>query len=153
MRVVVPSRFITAQGPRARTGVDPRHYAAFTVALVKRYEELFPGVADTTETNYWTGLRPSTPSNVPKTVAWRRSHSPAARTGGAPVASATLPRRPPAAAKRTSAPVLPGGTTTARYVVGNPAEQVVSYTVPASTLVKPRDNGLSEFEAEIPDGG
>jgi len=34
-------------------------------ALVKRYEELFPGVADTSERNYWTGLRPSTPSNIP----------------------------------------------------------------------------------------
>ncbi len=34
-------------------------------ALVRRYEELFPGVADTTERNYWTGLRPSTPSNIP----------------------------------------------------------------------------------------
>ncbi len=34
-------------------------------ALVKRYEELFPGVADLSERNYWTGLRPSTPNNVP----------------------------------------------------------------------------------------
>ena len=34
-------------------------------ALVKRYEELFPGVADHTEPNFWTGLRPSTPSNIP----------------------------------------------------------------------------------------
>ncbi len=34
-------------------------------ALVRRYEQLFPGVADTTERNYWTGLRPSTPSNIP----------------------------------------------------------------------------------------
>jgi D-amino-acid dehydrogenase len=34
-------------------------------ALVKRYEELFPGVADPSEPNYWTGLRPSTPSNIP----------------------------------------------------------------------------------------
>ncbi|MBT9596464.1 MAG: D-amino acid dehydrogenase [Vitreoscilla sp.] len=34
-------------------------------ALVQRYEELFPGVADTTEPNYWTGLRPSTPTNIP----------------------------------------------------------------------------------------
>ncbi|MGA0611395.1 D-amino acid dehydrogenase [Caldimonas sp. KR1-144] len=34
-------------------------------ALVQRYEELFPGVADTTETNFWTGLRPSTPTNIP----------------------------------------------------------------------------------------
>lgn len=34
-------------------------------ALVKRYEELFPGVADTEHPNYWTGLRPSTPTNIP----------------------------------------------------------------------------------------
>ncbi|HEU4460541.1 MAG TPA: D-amino acid dehydrogenase [Methylibium sp.] len=34
-------------------------------ALVKRYEQIFPGVADTTEPNFWAGLRPSTPSNVP----------------------------------------------------------------------------------------
>jgi D-amino-acid dehydrogenase len=34
-------------------------------ALVRRYEELFPGVADLGERNYWTGLRPSTPTNIP----------------------------------------------------------------------------------------
>ena len=34
-------------------------------ALVQRYEELFPGVADTSDPNFWTGLRPSTPTNVP----------------------------------------------------------------------------------------
>jgi len=34
-------------------------------SLVKRYEELFPGVADTSEPNYWAGLRPSTPNNLP----------------------------------------------------------------------------------------
>jgi len=34
-------------------------------SLVRRYEELFPGVADTTAPNFWTGLRPSTPTNVP----------------------------------------------------------------------------------------
>jgi D-amino-acid dehydrogenase len=34
-------------------------------ALIQRYEELFPGVADTSEPNYWAGLRPSTPSNIP----------------------------------------------------------------------------------------
>ena len=34
-------------------------------ALVDRYEQLFPGVADTTEPNFWTGLRPSTPTNIP----------------------------------------------------------------------------------------
>jgi len=34
-------------------------------SLVRRYEELFPGVADTSEPNYWAGLRPSTPNNLP----------------------------------------------------------------------------------------
>jgi D-amino-acid dehydrogenase len=34
-------------------------------ALVRRYEELFPGVADTAEPNFWAGLRPSTPNNLP----------------------------------------------------------------------------------------
>ncbi|MET0211003.1 MAG: FAD-dependent oxidoreductase, partial [Burkholderiaceae bacterium] len=34
-------------------------------SLVRRYEELFPGVADLSEPHFWTGLRPSTPTNVP----------------------------------------------------------------------------------------
>src|SRR5581483_9562778 len=34
-------------------------------ALVRRLLELFPGVADPAEAQYWTGLRPATPSNVP----------------------------------------------------------------------------------------
>lgn len=34
-------------------------------ALVQRYEQLFPGVADTREPNFWAGLRPSTPTNIP----------------------------------------------------------------------------------------
>jgi D-amino-acid dehydrogenase len=34
-------------------------------ALVSRYEELFPGVAELSEPNFWTGLRPSTPTNIP----------------------------------------------------------------------------------------
>ena len=34
-------------------------------ALVQRYEQLFPGVADTRQPNYWTGLRPSTPTKIP----------------------------------------------------------------------------------------
>ena len=34
-------------------------------ALVRRFEELFPGVADTSQPNFWTGLRPSTPNNLP----------------------------------------------------------------------------------------
>lgn len=35
------------------------------LALVERYEELFPGAADLSEPQYWAGLRPSTPDNIP----------------------------------------------------------------------------------------
>jgi D-amino-acid dehydrogenase len=53
----------------AGTGYDQRLDSATAqvrcAALVKRYEELFPGVADLSEPNYWTGLRPSTPTNIP----------------------------------------------------------------------------------------
>jgi len=34
-------------------------------AIVKRGEQLFPGAGDTTKAQFWTGLRPATPSNVP----------------------------------------------------------------------------------------
>jgi D-amino-acid dehydrogenase len=34
-------------------------------AIVKRVEALFPGAGDATQAQFWTGLRPATPSNVP----------------------------------------------------------------------------------------
>jgi len=34
-------------------------------AIVCRVEELFPGAGDTEQAQFWTGLRPATPSNVP----------------------------------------------------------------------------------------
>ncbi len=34
-------------------------------AIVRRVEALFPGGGDTTKAEFWTGLRPATPSNVP----------------------------------------------------------------------------------------
>jgi D-amino-acid dehydrogenase len=34
-------------------------------AIVRRVEELFPGAGDASQAQYWTGLRPATPSNVP----------------------------------------------------------------------------------------
>jgi D-amino-acid dehydrogenase len=34
-------------------------------AIVKRVEQLFPGAGDTAQAQFWTGLRPATPSNVP----------------------------------------------------------------------------------------
>ena len=47
------------------TTLDSRTSRRRCAALVQRYEELFPGVADTAEPNFWAGLRPSTPSNIP----------------------------------------------------------------------------------------
>jgi D-amino-acid dehydrogenase len=34
-------------------------------AIVQRVEQLFPGAGDTQQAQFWTGLRPATPSNVP----------------------------------------------------------------------------------------
>ncbi len=34
-------------------------------AIVRRTEELFPGAGDASQAQFWTGLRPATPSNVP----------------------------------------------------------------------------------------
>jgi D-amino-acid dehydrogenase len=34
-------------------------------AIVRRVEELFPGAGDASQAQFWTGLRPATPSNVP----------------------------------------------------------------------------------------
>ncbi len=34
-------------------------------AIVRRVEELFPGAGDTASAQFWTGLRPATPSNLP----------------------------------------------------------------------------------------
>ena len=34
-------------------------------AIVRRVEQLFPGAGETTQAQFWTGLRPATPSNVP----------------------------------------------------------------------------------------
>jgi len=34
-------------------------------AIVRRVERLFPGAGDTEQAQFWTGLRPATPSNVP----------------------------------------------------------------------------------------
>ena len=34
-------------------------------AIVKRVEQIFPGAGDASQAQFWTGLRPATPSNVP----------------------------------------------------------------------------------------
>jgi D-amino-acid dehydrogenase len=34
-------------------------------AITRRVEQLFPGATDTSNAQFWTGLRPATPSNLP----------------------------------------------------------------------------------------
>jgi D-amino-acid dehydrogenase len=52
-------------GTAELNGYDRDLNRARCEALVRRTEELFPGAGVTTEAQYWTGLRPATPSNVP----------------------------------------------------------------------------------------
>lgn len=40
-------------------------------AIVRRVEQLFPGAGDITRAQFWTGLRPATPSNLPLIGATR----------------------------------------------------------------------------------
>jgi D-amino-acid dehydrogenase len=47
------------------TGLESATARVRCQALVKRYEEVFPGVADLSAPNFWAGLRPSTPTNIP----------------------------------------------------------------------------------------
>ncbi len=55
----------TAEMAGYDTGLDSTTSKVRCQALVRRYEELFPGVADTSEPHFWAGLRPSTPNNIP----------------------------------------------------------------------------------------
>ena len=55
----------TAEMAGYDTSIDGAKSRLRCEALVRRYEELFPGVADTSQPNFWAGLRPSTPDNLP----------------------------------------------------------------------------------------
>jgi D-amino-acid dehydrogenase len=55
----------TAEMAGYDTRVDSATARVRCEALVRRYEQLFPGVADTSMPNFWAGLRPSTPNNLP----------------------------------------------------------------------------------------
>ncbi|MDB5894245.1 MAG: amino acid dehydrogenase [Rhodoferax sp.] len=46
-------------------GYDRDLNAVRCEAIVRRVEQLFPGAGDTAQAQFWTGLRPATPSNVP----------------------------------------------------------------------------------------
>ena len=55
----------TAEMAGYDTSIDGATARTRCEALVRRYEQLFPGVADTTQPHFWAGLRPSTPNNLP----------------------------------------------------------------------------------------
>ena len=69
---LVFSRYTTATGDRMRiagtaelNGYDRYLNRVRCEAIVKRVEQLFPGAGDASQAQFWTGLRPATPSNVP----------------------------------------------------------------------------------------
>jgi D-amino-acid dehydrogenase len=69
---LVFSRYTAADGDRLRiagtaefNGYDRDLNRARCEAIVRRVEHLFPGAGDATQAQFWTGLRPATPSNVP----------------------------------------------------------------------------------------
>jgi D-amino-acid dehydrogenase len=69
---LVFSRYTSEREDRLRiagtaelNGYDRNLNPARCEAIVRRVEQLFPGAGDTTRAEFWTGLRPATPSNVP----------------------------------------------------------------------------------------
>ena len=69
---LVFSRYTTEAGDRMRiagtaelNGYDRYLNRVRCEAIVKRVEQLFPGAGDASQAQFWTGLRPATPSNVP----------------------------------------------------------------------------------------
>ncbi len=75
---LVFSRFTGPDGDRLRVagtaefnGYDRHLNPVRCDALLRRTEALFPGAGDTSQAQFWTGLRPATPSNVPLIGATR----------------------------------------------------------------------------------
>jgi D-amino-acid dehydrogenase len=69
---LVFSRYTSPTGDRLRiagtaelNGYDRDLNSVRCEAIVRRVEQLFPGAGDATQAQFWTGLRPATPSNVP----------------------------------------------------------------------------------------
>ncbi len=69
---LVFSRYTGAQGDRLRiagtaefNGYDRNLDPVRCEAIVRRVQQLFPGAGDTGRAQFWSGLRPATPSNVP----------------------------------------------------------------------------------------
>ncbi len=69
---LVFSRYTSADGDRLRiagtaelNGYERGLNRVRCEAIVRRVEQLFPGAADASQAQFWSGLRPATPSNVP----------------------------------------------------------------------------------------
>ena len=65
---IVISRFgqrLRVAGTAEFNGYDTSLNSARCAALLRRIGEVFPGLADVGDAEYWAGLRPSTPGNVP----------------------------------------------------------------------------------------
>lgn len=69
---LVFSRYTSEHGDRLRiagtaelNGYNRELNPVRCQAIVRRVEQLFPGAGDTTQAQFWSGLRPATPSNVP----------------------------------------------------------------------------------------
>ena len=69
---LVFSRYTCEQGDRLRiagtaelNGYDRDLNQVRCDAIVRRVEELFPGAGDASQAQFWSGLRPATPSNLP----------------------------------------------------------------------------------------
>ena len=69
---LVFSRLTGEQGDRLRiagtaelNGYDRDLNRVRCEAIVRRVEQLFPGAGDASQAQFWSGLRPATPSNVP----------------------------------------------------------------------------------------
>ncbi|MBK9019402.1 MAG: D-amino acid dehydrogenase [Sulfuritalea sp.] len=65
---IVMSRFgqrLRVAGTAEFNGYDTSLNSARCAALLRRIGEIFPGLADSRDAEYWAGLRPSTPGNVP----------------------------------------------------------------------------------------
>ena len=52
-------------GTAELNGYDTELNAVRCNAILKRAQQLFPGAGDASQAQFWTGLRPATPSNVP----------------------------------------------------------------------------------------
>lgn len=52
-------------GTAELNGYDRQLNAARCQAIVRRVQQLFPGAADLSRAQFWSGLRPATPSNLP----------------------------------------------------------------------------------------